>query len=103
MASASSAHRLSCWEPPAQLPSPVAEGVVLAFWARGWGSVWVWDFMVLTATDTVIPTATAATTTMGAAAIWFGGACGRLTVGEYGAFRCASDRDCSSTPRLLIS
>src|SRR5882724_3440105 len=113
MASASSARRRCCWAPPPHPPllvaaevsaeveasvvvvSAAAASVVAAFAGRDWGLAWVWVWAAFTdrmATVATIPTAaTIPITATPALAMWFGGASGQPTVGEYAAFRSASD------------
>src|SRR6266850_2471969 len=94
MASASSARRLCCWAPPLRPPLLVA-----AFAARDWGLAWVWVWaafmgrMVTAAIPTADIIPTMATRAL---AMRFGDASGQPMVGEYAAFRSASDGGCAA-------
>src|SRR6266568_8587831 len=107
MASASSARRRCCWAPPPRPPllvaaeaSVVAVSAAAAFAVRDWGLAWVWAWAAFTdrmATVATIPTAaTIPIMAPRALAMRFGDASGQPTVGEYAAFRSASDCGCAA-------
>src|SRR5260370_5301666 len=107
MASASSARRRCCWAPPPRPPllvaavevgvaetSVAAVSAAAAFAVRGWGLAWVWAWAAFTdrmATADIPTAATIPIMATRALATRFGDASGQPTVGEYGAFRSASD------------
>src|SRR6266702_4201759 len=106
MASASSARRRCCWAPPPRPPllvaaeaSVVAVSAAAAFAVRDWGLAWVWAWAAFTdrmATGTIPTAATIPIMATRALAMRFGDASGQPTVGEYAAFRSASDCGCAA-------
>src|SRR4030081_476400 len=105
MASASSARRRCWWAPPPRSPllvaaeaSVVAVSAAAAFAVRAWGLAWVWAWVAFTDRMATVAIPTAATIPIMATralAMRFGDASGQPTVGEYAAFRFASDCGCA--------
>src|SRR4030081_130587 len=105
MASASSARRRCWWAPPPRSPllvaaeaSVVAVSAAAAFAVRAWGLAWVWAWVAFTDRMATVAIPTAATIPIMATralAMRFGDASGQPTVGEYAAFRSASDCGCA--------
>src|SRR6266436_757555 len=112
MASASSARRRCYWAPPPRPPllvaavevgvaeaSVVVVSAAAAFAAQDWGLAWVWAWAAFTDRMATVAIPTAATIPIMATralAMWFGDASGQPTVGEYAAFRSASDGGCAA-------